>query len=133
MLNKNMDQIIFNGKNINDWKDLNEIRSRPNFDLVKSRFLPNTKDKVLKIWSNLSMDSVPCLLIETTNICRVNCQNCAKAKSEPNVFEMLSLSILLHNLKNKNLNSVWLTGGEPIHDLNRLLSIIKITLSNKLL
>lgn len=121
-----------NKLHINDWKNINSLRIKPNWDLIKSRIKTDSKLLVLEIWENLNNKSIPCLLVEVTNKCKNKCDYCYQENDNLIPFDLERFKNLIQLFKDKGLISVWITGGEPLHDFSRFQSIINLLKSENI-
>lgn len=119
-------------KHINDWSNLNEIRRTPNLSLISNRIKPRSNKKALEFWEKLSSSNVPCLLIEVTDVCNNKCEYCLSYSHSSENLCLDEFDNLIINLKKKGLSSVWITGGEPLHDFKRFKLICEKLISNNI-
>jgi len=59
-------------KHINDWRDLNLLRSKPAIGLIKNRIKIKSDNTLVTAWKNLKSTGVYSILIEVTNRCKNN-------------------------------------------------------------
>ncbi len=119
-------------KHISDWCNLNNVRKTPNLSLISERIKPQSHKKAVELWKNLSSLDVPCLLIEVTDVCNNKCEYCLSNSEHSENLCLNDLDNLIICLKEKGLTSVWITGGEPLHDFQRFKSICEKLISNNI-
>jgi len=119
-------------KHINDWRDLNLLRSKPAIGLIKNRIKIKSDNTLVTAWKNLKSTGVYSILIEVTNRCKNNCDFCLNKNSSSSIFKLDDLNNVLIALKAKGLLSVWLSGGEPLHDFERFRDICNIITKQKI-
>jgi len=120
------------GQHINDWTNLNVHRSKPSLTLVSERIKSGAERSILEIWHGLDMSSIPCLLVESVGTCNNSCYYCTVEKEPSQEFEIADFINLVITLRRRGLISAWITGGAPLHDIDRLTDVINVLISENI-
>lgn len=101
---------------LNDIEENDDIKRLENLGYIKRC---NKAEFRLSTWQNMACDNYlfPAAIIELTSICNYNCKHCFNAVDNNPLHDSFSkqeMIDLLDQMSNAGINSITLTGGEPM-------------------